>query len=385
MYDILFKTTSSSDVGTMCSNMNAVNQVNAKTKNVLDNFNYCKTFVKLESAAFVSAATMHHFGMTAIDDNAEMFVPPVVLADNKYGRRIWLHRQVKIILQKFVMNEQELYYDRLQLEIDEMNTTQQKSTYDCSVCGKQYKYKKAKISHEVKVHSINQSVEQTAAKEPDVQKKVVDSRFNYACTRLSLGMLIFNFDDAVKEGDGERVMRCWKFMMLIFKAYNHTKYAFAGLQLQVSIKALLTPCQSQSLIWNRMVNTKGGSGKNISLDLRLEHLNKLLKDMLRCLGVNITEKSVERCSKALKSIEEILCSIDMELRVKKPKGQHIIAKKDKDFKILVKEISKRGELFAHNPDPKRKYQEFPDFDSNILNHLDFRRVNSWISQHLARL
>ena len=126
MYDILFKTTSSSDVGTMCSNMNAVNQVNAKTKNVLDNFNYCKTFVKLESAAFVSAATMHHFGMTAIDDNAEMFVPPVVLADNKYGRRIWLHRQVKIILQKFVMNEQELYYDRLQLEIDEMNTTQQK-------------------------------------------------------------------------------------------------------------------------------------------------------------------------------------------------------------------------------------------------------------------
>ena len=56
-------------------------------------------------------------------------------------------------------------------------------------------------------------------KEPDLkesERKAVDARFNYACT--SLGMLLFNFDDAVKEGDSERLLRCWKFMMLIFKA-----------------------------------------------------------------------------------------------------------------------------------------------------------------------
>ena len=39
------------DVGTMCSNMNFTNQVNAKISTVLDNFNYCKNYVKLEMDA----------------------------------------------------------------------------------------------------------------------------------------------------------------------------------------------------------------------------------------------------------------------------------------------------------------------------------------------
>ena len=393
MYDILFKTTSSADVGTMCSNMNAINQVNAKTKNVLDNFNYCKSFVKLETAAFITAATMQYFNLSELTDKEETFVPPAVLSDDKCKRRLWLHQHVKAILQKFVMNEQELYYERAQKQVTEMNAnaSEDQQSYECSVCGKLYKYKKAKINHEKKIHSIVQTDEQPAnLKEPDLkesERKVVDARFNYACTRLSLGMLLFNFDDEVKEGDGERLLRCWKFMMLIFKAYNHTKYSFAALHMQISIKALLTPRQAQSFIWNRTVNTKGGIGKNISMDLRLEHMNKLLKDLLRCLGVNITEKSSERCSKALKLVEDILSSIDAELSVKKPKGQHVRAKRDKDFQVLVDEISKRGKLFAHSLDSSstRQYQEFPDFNSNILYHLDMSQVHAWISQHLKNL
>ena len=44
---------------------------------------------------------------------------------------------------------------------------------------------------------------------------------------------------------------------------------------------------------DRTVNNHGGKGRNISLDLRLEHLNNLLKEMLRCLGVNVTEISAK--------------------------------------------------------------------------------------------
>ena len=73
--------------------------------------------------------------------------------------------------------------------------------------------------------------------------------------------MIFNFEDAVKEGDGERTIRCWKFMTLIFTAFHHPKYALAGLELQLNRKALLIPYQAHSLTWNRTVNTKGGKGK----------------------------------------------------------------------------------------------------------------------------
>ena len=39
LYDIHYKGTSGSDIGTMFSNMNVISIVNAKTSNVLDNFN----------------------------------------------------------------------------------------------------------------------------------------------------------------------------------------------------------------------------------------------------------------------------------------------------------------------------------------------------------
>ena len=125
-------------------------------------------------------------------------------------------------------------------------------------------------------------------------------RFNYACSRLSFGLFIANFDDAVKEGDGERILCCWKFSLLIFKAFNHNKYALASLLLQAGIKAMLTPRQAHCLTWNRTVNSRGGNGKNISLDLRLEHLNNLTKGLLKNLGPNIrSERCASRCCNSI--------------------------------------------------------------------------------------
>ena len=89
-------------------------------------------------------------------------------------------------------------------------------------------------------------------------------RFEYACARLSFGLFVANSDDAVKEvHDGERILRCWKFALLIFKAYNHSKYALASLLLQAEVIAMLTPRQAHCLKWNRTVNTPGCKGKHI--------------------------------------------------------------------------------------------------------------------------
>ena len=370
----------------MCSNMNATNQVNAKTKNVLDNFNYCKSYVKLENAAYICAATMKHFGMKSLDDKAENIIPPTVLNGDKAERRIWLHNQVKSILQRHVMNEQNEFYETLQEKMREENQPKPQFYY-CSTCGKKYKYEKAKTNHEVKVHSATAAMSETpSTQQQSIEKKEVrvDPRYNYACARLSIGMMILNFEDAVKEGDGERITRCWKFMTLIFRAYNHTKYALAGLELQLNLKALLTPFQAHSLTWNRTVNTKGGKGKNIALDLRLEQLNKVLKDMLRCLGVNVNEKSAQRCSKALESVETIMGNMDAVMQIKKATGKHILAKRDNDFKIILKELNERGEVFECNPCPERNYKSFSNFNRNILGRIDFPMLNKWIKRHIGK-
>ncbi|CAH3165645.1 unnamed protein product, partial [Porites lobata] len=381
LYDVFFNPSSANDVGTMCSNMNVINQVNAKTSNVLDNFNHCKTYVKLETDAFITAATMKHFGMTNLEEPAGNFIPPSILDGSQSTRRIWLHKQVKDILKKAVIDEQEQFHATLQNELIELNRPKR---FYCRVCNKEYRYAKARDSHENNIHSFSIELaspeESSDSMQPLAEHKPVDARYNYACARLNFGMLLYNFDDAIKEGDGDRILRCWKFMLLIFRAYKHTKYAFAALQLFFYTSCMLSERMSHLLVWNRTVNNHGGKGRNISLDLRLEHLNNLLKEMLRCLGVNVTEKSAKRCGEAMSILEEMLHKIDVELGVKEPSGHHITAD-DQDFAALVKEIHERGGLFSFNPSSERNYEKFPDFQRNILSGLDFNQLNKWLNSH----
>ena len=144
-------------------------------------------------------------------------------------------------------------------------------------------------NHEMQKHGIDTGrTEKQASFTSDDQGPVPakqDTRYNYACTRLSFGLFIRNFDDAVK-GDGLRIVRCWKFLMLIFKAHGHPKYALAAFQMQANIHALLSPREAHQLIWNRRVSN---GGKNISLDLKLEQINNFTKELLKNLGPNITE------------------------------------------------------------------------------------------------
>ena len=82
--------------------------------------------------------------------------------------------------------------------------------------------------------------------------------------------------------------------MVIYRAFNHNKYVLAALHPQADIMAMLTPREAESLVWNRTVNIKGGAGKNISMDLRMEHLINLIKECLKHLGPNITESAATR-------------------------------------------------------------------------------------------
>ena len=45
-----------------------------------------------------------------------------------------------------------------------------------------------------------------------------DDVFNYQCNLLDNGLLYINFVDALSEGDGNRIVRSWKSMLLHFYA-----------------------------------------------------------------------------------------------------------------------------------------------------------------------
>lgn len=111
-------------------------------------------------------------------------------------------------------------------------------------------------------------------------KKVPDGVFNYASAILNDGLLLLELRDAIREDDGPRVVRCWKFMLLHWRHAKHTKYSLEALHLIAAINATATERIPYELVWCRFINTRGVPGGNILVDLYMEHLNRTLKDYL---------------------------------------------------------------------------------------------------------
>ena len=150
--------------------------------------------------------------------------------------------------------------------------------------------------------SDNSSEETSTSTAEETEKDLVHA---YAVDLLTTALLWYGFRDAIREGDGKRIIRYWKFLLAIFRAEKHYNYANEGFNL-LAQTVLLSPRQVSEIIWSRTVNTAGMKGKNIPVDLHMEHLNRRLKIMLRNLGSNIHSpaccKGFRCCAKGLYTV-----------------------------------------------------------------------------------
>ncbi len=130
-----------------------------------------------------------------------------------------------------------------------------------STCNNTFKHDgKIRREHE-KLHGFHQI--QNCSDEEEKKKR--DDVKSYQCSLLEYGMLQINFHDAISEGDGARVLRCWKFMLPYLRkdGASSRKYALKGLYLLFQVNALLKPKDAYSLMWNRFHKSKLGLGGNI--------------------------------------------------------------------------------------------------------------------------
>ena len=84
--------------------------------------------------------------------------------------------------------------------------------------------------------------------------------------------------------------------------------------------AILSEREAFHLSWNRFFNGKGGKGKNIPLDLKMEFYNHMLKSCLRMLGGNINAKSAQRVARCLTMMQKVLDSVDCDVRLVNKSG-----------------------------------------------------------------
>ena len=204
--------------------------------------------------------------------------------------------------------------------------------------------------------------------------------YHYTCQVITMGLLYFNFKDAVGEGDGDRVLRVWKYLLLIWMATGHKNYAIEAFVLLSQYHLLLPPNLAEQLKWSRFINIHGVPGRNISCDLHMEHLNRLIKTAMEGLGSNKKKAAAMiRIGKAVGLLGRITKSFDEEAGVSQPSGKHAKKTWQKDFVKIVEELLQQNVFDEHTT---KTHKSFMKIKKNIIMKVKEKKLKEWMLDKL---
>jgi len=209
-----------------------------------------------------------------------------------------------------------------------------------------------------------------------------DFKSNYICALMREGLLDIARLDAVKEGDGERILRHWRYDFIHFHAFNHTNYRLISFRFIAQVFGLLTPRMAARMVHNRTVNIHGGIGHNVSLDLFLELLNKDVKADLKRSGPNLTSKLLERIGRSKQVMDELLHFFDREVELFTGIGRHTPPDWTDEVSEMVTDL-KDDLLFQLHPG--REFPSFPSFKFSKVHSVDLEKLKAWVTEQLTLL
>ena len=184
-------------------------------------------------------------------------------------------------------------------------------------------------------------------------------------------------------GDGQRIIRCWKFLLLYFKHDSgSSKYSLEVLYLMFQIYALLSPRSAHQLIWNRSVKAKTGFGGNIPLDLNLEFLNRIVKEAIKKLGPNASKRSIDRICHSMTVTKTLMENYDTAVKLYKASGKHVAKSASKDLQMVIDELLHQQALIKISG---RSYHFYGGFKSSLLAGFDLQKMYNWINHHKKQI
>ena len=239
-----------------------------------------------------------------------------------------------------------------------------------------------KILEDISSHIVDTHIDLTTAFKQPQDKAGAGTVYDYACEALGLGLLIMDFKDAVREGDGDRIMSLWKYLLLLFKASGCKNYAIEALTLLSQYSIILPPNLAEQLKWSRFVNMHGRPGHNISCDLHMEHINRLVKVAIDGLGANKSKKAIGRVAKAMGVLSETTKSFDSTVGITAPSGKHSDPKTAKDLKRITTQLL---ECAIFNPQTQDIHSSFPHLKKNLIRTLEEQQLKDWMAERFSIL
>lgn len=194
-----------------------------------------------------------------------------------------------------------------------------------------------------------------------------DDIFLYSTELLTLCLIWLNYYDSIKEGDGDRVMLIWKFLLIIFKKTNRKNYSLEAFTQLINYHFLLPERLAEQMKWSRFINTKGRSGCNLPCDLHLEHLNRQLKGILRNLRSNLDSNTIHRAGRSLGLVHTMLTQFSKDLSVPNNSSIHHRPAFKKDLEKLFTILQEAQSFVQH--DTQRSFVSKFKVKSSLLGNI----------------
>lgn len=204
----------------------------------------------------------------------------------------------------------------------------------------------------------------------------IDKVHLYATELLTLSLMWHCFHDAIREGDGERIIRCWRFFLVLFKSTNHRNYAKEAVNLLVQYYTL-SDRQKAQLLWSRCINTRGYAGTNIPCDLHMEHLNRQLKSVVRGMGANVNAAAIERAGKSIAVVHHVCQLFEQHPR----SDHHPIPSFGEDFNKVLKELEEENVFMTLS---ERQHKSFK-FTSGVMEKFTMKELQKKIKANITKL
>ena len=90
---------------------------------------------------------------------------------------------------------------------------------------------------------------------------------------LYCAFLYIDLRQAIRDEEGDQIVRHWKHWLILFLATNRKNYATEALNLLINLSSIFPRHIAHIATHNRTVNTKGTQGHGKPIDQMLEHYN----------------------------------------------------------------------------------------------------------------
>ena len=140
---------------------------------------------------------------------------------------------------------------------------------------------------------------------------------------------------------------------------------------------------SNQLIWSRTINVHGRPGKNIPMDLHMEHLNRELKLAISHLSSNVSEKAIQQIGMCLRLLTEIKKNYDENAGISPEFTHHSLQSCKRDLLLILKQLNDCN-IFTELPG--RHHSQFKKFTGGCT-IVDTKTFNfyKWMTAQIDKL